>query len=148
MGRVWLRAFRVSRVSSQSVRDLTTPPHPNFERSPPHLTAPRGLVKSQESCQISGMLFAKCKNCATRTELRQLRDELETQLRNLKSEWLQHLTSMEDVYDKIDHVVKRHEKRRQRAQPAPEPEPQPEVQLDPVSQRVLERRNGVIRRVS
>lgn len=93
------------------------------------------------------MIFAKCKDCATKTELRLLRDTLETLVRNLRSEWETYYASIEDVHEKIDHITKRSRKRTQR-EAVKEPDPEPYPQLDLVSQRVLERRNNGIRRIS
>lgn len=75
------------------------------------------------------------------TALRQLEERLESKIALVKTEWMQYLVSIEDVHDKIDHIVKRHAKRKSRELPPPDSVPEPTEGLDEVSLRVAERRN-------
>jgi hypothetical protein len=75
------------------------------------------------------------------TAIRQLEERFEQQFTLLRAEVVQYVVTIEDVLDKIDHITKRHRKRRQREDPPPDSEPEvPE--LDEISARVLERRTN------
>lgn len=106
------------------------------------------------------MLFASRSNFDAETALRRLEDRVntldtnlsllqeltDTRIVNLQSEWRTHLAEVADVHDKMDHIVKRHGKRRAREKPTegdPEvgPEEMPKPSPDPVTERVLARRN-------
>ena len=78
-------------------------------------------------------------NKCTETDLKRLEDRIDSKIELVKTEWRQYLVSIEDVHDKIDHIVKRRDKRRQRAEHTPDT-PEQEPDLDPVSTRVAERR--------
>lgn len=97
------------------------------------------LAITQVLCHLSGMFNAFRSKFDAETAIKQLRDEMETKFRLVKSEWIQYLTSIEDVHDKLDHIVKRHDKRQQRAKPPPD-SAEVELDPDPVSSRVAERR--------
>lgn len=78
------------------------------------------------------------------TAMRLLEERLNSRLALVKTEWQQYLVSIEDVHDKIDHIVKRHAKRKSREVPPPDSVLENADGLDEVSRRVAERRrNGI-----
>lgn len=87
------------------------------------------------------MLFASRSNFNAETAVRQLEERIDAKFEMAKATQLQYLVSMEDVLDKLDHVVKRHNKRRQREPDPPDSVPEA-AEDDPVSIRVAERRQN------
>ncbi len=85
------------------------------------------------------MIFASKAPEVTQTDLRQLEDRMDSRIAIAKNEWASYLVSIEDVLDKIDHIVKRHGKRKKRDDPVLDSaETEPEIDL--VSKRVASRR--------
>ncbi len=79
-------------------------------------------------------------------ELLLLQSSTDTLIENLRSEWRQYLASIEDERDKMEHIVKRHAKRRSRAkaeevdQPVDNQDTVAPAQ-DPTTAKVMARRN-------
>lgn len=88
------------------------------------------------------MLFATRSNFDAETALKQLEERIDAKFDLAKATQLQYLVSMEDVLDKLDHVVKRHHKRRQREPDPPDSAQVEIVDEDPVTTRVRGRRNA------
>lgn len=87
------------------------------------------------------MFFASRSTFDAKTAIEQLEERVNQKFELAKATQLQYLVSMEDVLDKLDHVVKRHNKRKQREEVPTDSLPLgPE--LDETSRRVLERRSS------
>ncbi len=88
------------------------------------------------------MFTARSKDYATKSDLEQLRDTVETRLENMKSEMRTFKLSCDDVLDKVEHISKRSQKRRQRAEAEDATQeggngPSP-TRINPLAQRLLE----------